>query len=291
MKQAVEIPQKGNLIIITERRCSDKVSPLIEVGKKYIVKRVEILKGGTTVIEILHPNRKKATLRVNESRFSWKLFTGEMAREELLRKSAENGVKELKENFDIIEQMKIVFVPLVFNHIAWIYALRAKQDASTEKIDLLKKASREVTKLRKNYITEISKDLNWKHQLKIEEETERFMKEFSRDFTILWFSVLGEVNKNIPDYPYENLRCNAIISMLMIKFVDEHNKNMDKMLKERIGKVQDSIRMPIMDELYSYMNVYAGEIGKFDYNNTNIKMSMKIIGLAIDKIEFNVEDD
>lgn len=66
------------MIEITARKCSEKQSPLIEVGKSYICKGVSSLKDGTTVIEVVHPTKKKQTLRVNALRFDWQILTDEM---------------------------------------------------------------------------------------------------------------------------------------------------------------------------------------------------------------------
>lgn len=212
----------------------------------------------------------------------------EEIREEQFKKDVAESTSKLISEFTVNEQINIAFVPLIFNHIAWIYAMKAVQKSVDYRIELLKKITRKVRALRVDYEHEVSKDLDYRHQRHIEEETERFVEEFQRDFTILYFSVNQEFKRKMPDWPYDDLRTYAIMSMLMIRFVDEHNKRMDKLISSRLGKSNPSIRMPIMDALHSCMDAFAGEVGKFDYSNSDVVMSMRVIENDIKKIEFNI---
>lgn len=209
-------------------------------------------------------------------------------REEQFKKDVAESTSKLISEFTVNEQINIAFVTLIFNHIAWIYAMKAVQKSVDYRIELLKKITRKVRALRVDYEHEVSKDLDYRHQRHIEEETERFVEEFQKDFTILYFSVNQEFKRKMPDWPYDDLRTYAIMSMLMIRFVDEHNKRMDKLISSRLGKSNPSIRMPIMDALHSCMDAFAGEVGKFDYSNSDVVMSMRVIENDIKKIEFNI---
>lgn len=204
-------------------------------------------------------------------------------REEQFKRDVAESTSKLISEFTTEEQIQIAFVPLIFNHIAWVYAMKAVQKSVDYRIELLKKITRAVRMLRKEYEQEVSKDLDYRHQKHLESETERFMDEFQRDFTILYFSVNQEFKREMPNYPYDDLRTYAIMSMLMIRFVDEHNKRMDKLIVSRLGKSKDSVRMPIMDALHDCMDAFAGEVGKFDYSNKDVVMAMRVIANDIKK--------
>ncbi len=252
------------------------------------MKGIAALKDGTPVIEVVHPTRKKAILRASTAKFGWKAITIEALQEEQFKKEVAKDTSKLITEFSKEEQINIAFVPLIFNHIAWIYAMKAVQGSVDNRIEILKKVTRAVRMLRKNYEQEVSKDLDFQHQKHLESETERFISSFQKDFIILYFSVNRELMKKCPDYPYEELRTNAIVSMLMIRHVDKHNKRMDKLVASRLGKSKDSIRMPIMDALYSCMDAFAGKIDDFDFSNHDIQLSMDIIENDIKKIEFSI---
>nr|DAP23646.1 MAG TPA: hypothetical protein [Bacteriophage sp.] len=212
----------------------------------------------------------------------------EEIREEQFKKDVAESTSKLISEFTVNEQISIAFVPLIFNHIAWIYAMKAVQKSVDYRVEILKKITRKVRALRIDYEREVSKDLDYRHQSHIEEETERFVAEFQRDFTILYFSVNQEFKRKMPDWPYDDLRTYAIMSMLMIRFVDEHNRQMDKLIASRLGKSNPSVRMPIMDALHSCMDAFAGEVGKFDYSDHDVVMAMRVIENDIKKIEFNI---
>lgn len=279
----------GDLIEITARHCGDKVSPLLQIGIRFVVRNVSELKDGTEVIEVAHPTRKKSVLRMNAMRFEWKRFSFEDLREEQFKKDIANDTLRLLSEFTFEEQINIAFVPLIFNHLAWIYAMKAVQKGADYRVDMLKKITRRVRALKVEYEREVSKDLDIRHQKHIEDETERFMSEYAKDFMILYFSVNREFKKKMPDYPYDDLRTYAIVSILMIRHVDEHNGRMDELIASRLGDSKESVRMPIMDELNTCMEAFAGEMGKFDYSNADVQLAMRVIDVDVSKIDFVIE--
>lgn len=284
------IPKAGDLIEITARHCTEKQSPLLQVGKRFLVKETAALNSqdDTLVLVLYHPIRKKATLRANAKRFDWHVITPEILKEEAFKKEVAESAGKLISDFTKEEQINIAFVPLIFNHIAWFYALKAVQIGVDNRIEILKKVTRGIRKLRKDYEFEISKDLDRRHQKQIESETERFISQFQNDFTIFYFSVNREILKKLPNHPYKDLRTYAIMAKLFIRFVDEHNKRMDALIASRLGSSKQSIRMPIMDALYSCMDAFAGEIDGFDWQNADIQRCMMIFQNNVRKIEFDV---
>ena len=276
-KSKISLPKAGDWIEITARRCGEKQSPLLEVGTRFVTKGIDELKDGTPVIEVMHPKRRKATLRVSTDKFSWKTVSLDDMEEERFKKDVSEDSARLAAEFSKKEQTSIAFVPLIINHMAWNYVMKAVRISVDNRIDILKKVTRAVRKLRQDYADELAKDLDLRHQEHIESEAERFMGEFGRDFTILYFSVNQEFKRKMPTFPYGEMRTYSIIAMLMIRLADEHNRSMDTLIRSRLGHAANSIRMPVMDALYSCMDAYAGEVGRFDFNDRDIRLATKII--------------
>lgn len=282
----------NQLIEITEKNVSDKAQPLVTVGARFIVKNIiEPFNRHPLVLEVKHPKRKKATLRVSAKRFKWRIITPEVLHEEALKRECKESAKHLVEDFTEAEQVQIAFVPLIFNHIAWHYAMKAVGKAAEYHVELLKKITREVRSLKGEYQNEVKRDLDYKHIQRLEAGADKFIERFAKDFTIMYFSVNREFKSKMPTYPFDDLRTYAIMSMLFIKYVDEHNKRMDALIASRLGNSKESIRMPIMDRLYTYMEAMAGDAGKFNYDNADIKLCMKIFQNNASKIEFDITKD
>lgn len=282
------IPKKGEYIEITARKCSGKLSPLLQVGKKYFVRDFANLKNGSQVLIVQHPNKAKEVLRINEERFDWKIITIAEIKEDAFKKTVADDTAKMMQVFTFEEQMRISFLPLIISELAWKYAERARKESAEQRITLLKKLSRSIVQLREKYISEVRKDLDYKHIKHFQEAAEMFCEEYAYDFTIFFYTVNGLFKKAMPEYPYDRMRSNAIISVLLIKFLDEHNKKMDVLIASKMGGAKESIRTPIMDALCTCMEAYAGEMGKFDYNDNNLKLCLRVLEKNINKIQFDL---
>lgn len=279
--------QKGNIIEITERLCGSKVQPRFKVGSKYVVAGTDTLKDGTLVVLITNPKRKRC-YRINEKRFKFKVITVNDIVEENLRQESKDSAKQLQNNFTIKEQMGIAFVPLIFHYIAFKFAEKARRLAAEYRIDILKKLCRAFDYVKTEYHQELSKDLDYRHIKHFDSECERFMEEYASQFTIIYYTVNNTFRKLMPDYPYDDLRTYAIMAIMFIKQCDKHNERMDKMIAKRVGGSRPSVRMNVIDKLYSIADAYAGDVSKFDYSDTNIVNCMNLIENKISDMEFDV---
>lgn len=282
---------QGEVIEITARKCSEKQSPLIEVGKSYICKGVSSLKDGTTVIEVAHPTKKKQTLRVNAIRFDWQILTDEMKFEREFRESVKKDTERMMKSFTQREHIQMAFIPLIFADIAFHYADKCRRYAADHRIEILKKLGRAYDEVKHNYFEQVNKDLDMKHQKQVESEMGRFMEEYQKDFTILWFSVNAEFKRKMPDYPYSDMRTDAICGMLMIDLLYQNNSHMDEVIAQRLGEKRQSIHDPKLDALRSILDAYAGEVGQFDYKDKNVELAKNIILRRVNEIEFNITND
>lgn len=175
------------------------------------------------------------------------------------------------------EQQKIAFYPCVIAHIVWKYVDEVLSEAAANKVSLLLPISRAVKELRKENERALWDGLDYNHRKCIEVQTDKFMEQNGRDFALLYFSVNGEFKKKLPNYPYDTMRSKAIIAMLFIDLLDEHNRKMDMMIRERLGEDKQSIRIPMMAKLHHYMETIAGDAGKFDFANDNVKNGIKVM--------------
>lgn len=209
-------------------------------------------------------------------------------RENSFKHKVIESVKELTDNFTKDEQMRITIVPLMLSYAAWHYADLTLSLGVAYKVSFLKKLTRAVRELRKTFDYEVSKDLNPHHVHVMERETEKFMNTFGHDFTILYFSVNSEFKREHPDYPYDDMRTYAIMSMLMIELQDRQNRSSDKLITGRIGRRTPTRRMREIDALHDLMRGYAGIESGFDMRERNIVTALNVIWNRINEISFNL---
>lgn len=206
----------------------------------------------------------------------------------LRAKQEEIDTKRMQTELTHEEQVRMAFYPCVIAHIIWKYVEEVLSEAAAKKVSLLLPISRSVRKLRKEYEHSLLDDLDYRHRKTIETQTDKFMMEYGRDFALLYFSVNGEFKKKLPNYPYDTMRSKAIIAMLFIDLLDEHNRRMDKMLYERIGEDRQSIRIPMMAKLHHYMEAIAGDAGKFDFANEHVRNGIKVMYNRLLQAEYDL---
>lgn len=194
-------------------------------------------------------------------------------------------------SFSQREHIQMAFIPLIFADLAFDYADKCRRYAADQRIEILKKLGRAYDEVKRNYFDSVSKDLDRTHQRNVEQEMARFKEEYRKDFTILWFSVNAEFKKKMPDYPYSDMRTDAICGMLMVDLLYQNNTHMDEVIAERLGDKRQSIHDPKIDALRSILDAYAGEVGQFDFKNENVELAKNIILRRVNEIEFNITND
>lgn len=211
-------------------------------------------------------------------------------KEKMFRKQIAESTRKMIETLTIAEQMRVSFVPLIITHLAWVYADKAMECAARDKVSLLKKLSRTLKMVHQKYNEELRRELDYTHQQNVVKQTEMCMDEISRDLTILYFSVNQELKRKVPQYGFDEQRTYAIISTLFIDLLKQHNREMDKLLAEKLNdrNLAPSIVPPLTQHLHTGMVAFAGVEGKFDYREQNVVMAMKVIKNRIDSIEFSV---
>lgn len=202
-------------------------------------------------------------------------FDIDTLREQAFRDSVSKSTQMMMERLTLNEQMRVAFVPLIITQLAWHFADKAMDCGARDKVSLLKKLRRE---------------LDYKHYSNIISQTDMCISELHKDLLILYFAVNGEFKRAVPDYPYDEMRCYAIMSVLFVDLLQAHNKEMDKLLdvKLRQADLAPSILPPLTQKLKSYMEAFAGVDGKFNFDAPNVRNAVKVIKIKIDAIEFSI---
>lgn len=214
----------------------------------------------------------------------------EELKERYFRKSISESTKAMMERLTLDEQMRVSFVPLIITQLAWRYADKAMECAARDKVSILKKLSRTLKMVRQKYDDELRRELDCVHFCKIIEQTEMCISKISHDLAILYFSANQEFKRSTPEYPYDELRTYAIMSSLFIKLLESYNKEMDKLLSERLRDrhILPNVTPPLIQHLNTGMVAFAGVEGKFNFNDLNVTNAMKVIRNRINSIEFSV---
>lgn len=284
MKHNIVIPQPLQLITITKRKCSDKVQPHIKCGTMYVVKSVEKLSDGTPVL-LLADNRKDNTVRVNANRFEWQLADDRDLQIDL-QDNRKN--KELIDYFTFEEQTRIAFTPLVLAHLAITYGRRSREAAAKHKLSILRPLARKFDQLVKEYEQDISNTLTYDSRKKVEDSTDLFMRTFAHDFQLLWFSVNNEFKRVHPNFPFGDMRTDALCGAVMVDMLYQHTNNMDKMISKRLSRENNTIPNPKIAAIRHILMGYAGEADKFNFKENNVVLAKKVLLKRINEIQFEL---
>ena len=187
------------------------------------------------------------------------------------------------------ENMMIAFVPLIISKVAWVYAEKAVKYCTDNRISEFKKLGRSVKELRQKYIDVLRLDLDYSHINRIETQTLQFMKECNYDLAILWYQVNQYIKTNAPDMPYDTMRTDAAVAVMMVRYLKAHNRRMDAIIASKMGQSQ-SIDNPQMRSLEKLMMQYFPNDFKLE-TNTNLDLCAKIFANNLSKIEFEVVND
>lgn len=208
--------------------------------------------------------------------------------EEQFKQDVRESTRKMLNTFTWEENMMIAFVPLVIEHIAWMYADKVMKQCADLHISETKKLTRIVKQIREEYNSLLKKDLDVLHIRRIQVQTEEFCKLHQNDFTILWYCVKNQYRKQFPDDPYAEMRTDAYISILMCKFIAEHNKRMDALIATKIQKKTKSIQNPLILKLQACMDAYCGNdvIDK----NEHIEAALRILQKNVAAINFEIDD-
>lgn len=195
----------------------------------------------------------------------------------------------LSEALTLRESMQMVYMPLILSQLAWVYADKAVKICVANKIGDMRGVTKGLRTQRADFEKKFVRAYGYGSLKRIECLVKRFMTEYEYNLSILYFSVLREVQKRMPETDIADMRAYAVISMLVIQALYGHNRRMDELILARTGRKSFTRKPQAMDALYACMDAYASLPPDFDYSNPDITASMKIINIKLNAIEFEVK--
>lgn len=279
------------LIEITERLCSGKLQPGVRVGARAFVRREDRLRDGTRVLVLASPEKEGKTLRVNAKRFSWREITMDTLLEERRERETRRERELVRGALTLQEKARVAIVPVMVDFMALRFASVAAEKAASYRLAMMKRVTREVRALMAEYERAMSAGVERGTLDLIRGHAERFMEEYRKDFTVLYFSVNQEFKRKCPACPYDDLRTAAIMAKLLLRLSERYGREAFKAVARAIGKSKIPARLPLMGELERCMDAYAAEMGRFDYGEKNVTLAMRVIENRVNGIEFGVEGE
>lgn len=207
--------------------------------------------------------------------------------EEEFKKAVHDDTLNMLETFTFQENMEIAFIPLVITELMWIFAQKVVDYAIANRVSWTVKLTRTVKNLREEYLKEVAKDLDKKHQEHFIGESRKFYEENVRDFTILWFSVNQSLKAGWYDLPHLDMRTDAYCAVVMFKVLKEHSRRIGKLILERTGEGGQDFTNPKTDALNDLMEAYVAP-AEIEVSQ-HVKTSMAIMQKKFKLIEFNVK--
>ena len=288
----------GELIIITRRKCSDKVQPKIKLGKMYlVVDEVEPTKSGARVILIAdfetiaqraitnpHDNiDPKMIMRCNSDRFEWKLKSKSRLKKEFAKKQIQHYEEvdkqrdaSLQAKFTNEERERIAYIPYLFAELSWHYAYKAIELAVERRIDEHKKPVRRIKQLREEFLSELRHKMTQPileaGQLKVKEA----MDIHAVDLFKFELTVKNEVERVYLGYQHNDIRAYAYMSMLCYESLrDADNDNVNLIVRKVGGAPAEVASYKCMKEMYYTIWKLLGE--HYIEHNLNIDISVKVL--------------
>lgn len=217
----------------------------------------------------------------------------EELREEARLKEAAEFSHKLVSDFNPDEQMRIAFIPLIYNSIAWRFSEEAIRLGIQYRVDGLKKLTRAIRMLRDEYGRELSRFLTGDLIRNIDVQARQFTEENADDFTVVWFTVNQMLKTACPEFLYDDLRTYALCSAFVMDVAEAHDRRMDRLIESRIeGSVAPSVRMEIMLRLHACMLAFAGESAeRVDMHDGNIALCARILEKNMNGSEFDYGSD
>lgn len=282
------VPKVGQTIEVTARHCSEKQRTSIRVGQQYVVLSVGTLANGTLALSVRHPIKKGEFLRVNAEWFDWQVITSEVkaARYNVVVQKVKD--LQIQQNFTEEDTIRMIIKPLVLQALVWQYADKCMQWGIDNQVDALKKLCRAVRHIREEDEQYKRQPLRNGSLEKVAEEARRFVEVCGNDFTILYFVVLREYKRIQPDSSNAECSVNAIIGMLLVRFIDAWNIRMNKIIARRLGNENVGLSLPKMQKLYACLDAYAGDIDGFNWQHRDIALCLTILRNKLEKVELNV---
>ena len=209
-----------------------------------------------------------------------------VSREMDFKQQVKDETRQMLETFTWDENMMIAFVPLVISKIAWWYAEKVMKYCADHRISEVKKLGRTIKEVRTKYIDDLRKDLDFAHINNVERQAMQFVEEYKRDFQIFQLQVNAAIKREYPDMEYQDMRTDAWCGVMMVEFLKQHNRAMDKIIAEKMG-ASTSITNPCMVSLATLLDAYMPAGFKIQ-DTRQIDLCLRVLANKVREIDFEV---
>lgn len=208
--------------------------------------------------------------------------------EERFRQKVREDVQARLKAFTFEEHMRIAFTPHVIIDTIWFYVDQVQGYCREHQISDMKKVSRAINHLRTEYRNELLKDLPQKHLDQIHQKSVEWRQMCANTITITFFTMSNTLLKEYKSQDYLQCMNNAYVAMKLIGLAKSYNKEVNELIRKRMGQSDDAPAHPILDKLYACMDAHLPD--KFKVDDTQIDLCMKVFRNNLNLLKYESND-
>lgn len=281
-----QIPNKTSLIRIVKRKCHKNIQPHIVEGDTYVAVGHDC-KGDKLTLLVANPDNTKKVWRVNSNRFSWEIVTMDDAKRLYNNKRTET-LNVVKHQIFAEDELNIIYSrPTVLLHLIQKYADLVIREAAYERLSMFKAVSRSIKSLIEANDKHLYSILGSEKYKDFVQDMDDAYNENIKDFTILYYSMNNIIKKHYANYPYDTIRTNALIALMLIDMHKVYIHKIGEILKEKFPDTYHGGEL-ISDEvkqLRFLLCSYVAPDGKIEFKDEAVELNKKIVSKIIDRID------
>lgn len=297
-----EDKHKTRTFIQVTRKCSANIQPAIIDGGLYLVleeypatkkgaRRLRVTSFERAVqMAMINPHAHipmKETMLINADRFAWKVKSNTQLKREIeaykarhIKQQEQRQDKEIQAKFTEKERSQLAYTPYLYAELAWHYANKAVALCVERRVDDLKKVTRTIKALRKDFLSELRKKMSQPVINAAQERVREAIQDNAMDFFKFEMSVQNEINFHHLSTQNDDIKTYAYISMLCCEAQRRTDIANARLIQKRLGNPTEVVESyKYMRELYDAVKICVGDAIPKSYNITNaIKIMEKNIG-------------
>lgn len=203
-----------------------------------------------------------------------------------LKEDSKRNVKLMRDKLTDTEISLVCFTPMLYAEIAWIYADKAVSCAIRDRVPELKKLSRLMKECHRQYYDMVVSHLEKEYHERMITSTEEFMQSIANDVVILYYSINQNLKTNNVQIVHEEQQTYAVMAMMIIDLLRDHNTKMVMLLRNKIGKCDAWVLDERLACMYKGMYAFAGVNSKLDYNDVNLKRALAVVEKRVKAVLF-----
>lgn len=281
-----KVPNKETLIRIIKRKCSPKVQPHIIEGNVYVVLGHDC-KGKRKTLLVAKGDDIKHTWRVSDCRFDWEIVSTEQALRQYKRSLDESARQLTLARFSEEHLAQIYFHPAIMVSLVHRYAELVIKEAAYNKLPQFKAISRQIKSIIVENDKFIYQSLGTEAYKIFSQQMEDMYNDNIRDFTVLFYSMNNIVKRHLPDDPYDTIRTNAIIAIMLCDMYKAHIKNVCGLIEEMMPEAthKPDLVSKDMQQIRFLLGAFVSKDGNININDESIHLNKQIVHKIIQRVD------